>query len=64
MSQSSETETVTVEEKAGKLDENVLHSEGASSATRKHLAVVTCVHTPAHFWARIGKGEENTARDK
>ena len=31
--------------------------ERALSTTRKYLAAITCVHTPAKFWARIGEGE-------
>lgn len=50
-----------IEEMAGKQED--LHSERASSTTRKFQAVVTCVHTPAKFWARIGEGEVNVARD-
>lgn len=43
-------------ESAGKQDEKSLHSERAS-ITRILLAVVTCVRTPAQFWARIGEGK-------
>lgn len=39
--------------------EGLHDARATSSSTRKFQAVVTCVHTPAKFWARIGEGENN-----
>ena len=56
-----ETGRVTlVGETTGRQD--TLHSSRASSTARKYLAAVTCVHTPAEFWARLGEGESSVAR--
>ena len=42
---------------AGK--QETFRSDGASSTARKYLAVVTCVQSPAKFWARLGEGKGN-----
>lgn len=31
----------------------------AASARFKYLAQVTCIHSPALFWARVGDGENS-----
>ena len=40
------------------LNEMTLHDK-APSARFKYLARVTCVHSPALFWARVGDGEDH-----
>lgn len=45
---------------AGK--QECFHSPRASSTERKYVALVTCVQTPAKFWARLGEGEGSVTR--
>ena len=49
----------------GSTAKQVFRAARASTA-RKYRAVVTCIHTPTKFWARLGEGKGSvtrTARD-
>ena len=51
-----ETRRVTLVEGTAGGQESLHDARGTPSSTRKFQAIVTCVHTPAKFWARIGEG--------
>lgn len=51
-------ELSSIEVKEEQLNEMTLHDK-APLARFKYLARVTCVHSPALFWARVGDGEDH-----
>ena len=58
MAETYESSSTVVEgNKEEQLNEMALHDKAPQSARFKYLARVTCIHSPALFWARVGDGE-------